>query len=135
MKIDEPKTPYVGNYDPQEDEEDATGMNTDQIMVDEPDKQRKSSVDDGQPGRQSSSSGFRKEDEIPGLELGDSAHAMQIDPGEKRVVMDEAMSDDVGQHGEEEETSQTREEREKHRRFEEMRKRHYEMREVKDMLG
>ena len=54
---------------------------------------------------------------------------------ERRVVVDaDEMDVDGARHGEEPE-NMSKEEREKHRRFEAMRKKHYEMKDVKGLLG
>ena len=132
MKIDEPKTPYTKRYDPAEDpseeEEDIPTLDADEIVVDELDRVG---------GRKMSRT---KDDEIPGLELGEPEDAVGDGSGgisrsgsvkgEKQVVVDP--SDEVG-HGEN--VGLSAEEREKHRKFEEMRKKHYEMKEVKGLLG
>ncbi|KAI7149666.1 hypothetical protein KC352_g28843, partial [Hortaea werneckii] len=56
--------------------------------------------------------------------------------GERRVTVGEQMDvDDHGHHGEEQGTSMSSEEKEKHKKFEEMRKKHYEMKNVKNLLG
>lgn len=133
MKIDEPKTPYAKRYDPGEDEDEMHTLDADDLVVDELDKVG------GAKAR-------TKEDEIPGLELGEPEEAIpdsmdDIDEvsnrttrsrsgsskGEKQVVVDEK--------GHEDNVGLSTEEREKHRKFEEMRKKHYEMKEVKGLLG
>ena len=133
MKIDEPKTPYAKKYDPSEDEEvESRMLDTDELVVDELDKVN-------------GSTSRTKEEEIPGLELGEPEEAvpdhMEDDGrlvrtpsqrGEKQVIVDPLMEDGLGGHGE---GFLSREESEKHRHFEEMRKRHYEMRDVKGLLG
>jgi protein phosphatase inhibitor 2 len=135
MKIDEPKTPYAKKYDPSEDEEpELRTLDMDEIVVDELDKVKGSS-----------SVSRTKEDEIPGLELGEPEEAVPdqhaddgrlvrsaSQRGEKQVVVDPLPDDGLGGHGE---GYLSREESEKHRKFEEMRKRHYEMRDVKGLLG
>lgn len=132
MKIDEPKTPYAKRYDPGEDEDEMRTLDADDLVVDELDKVG------GAKAR-------TKEDEIPGLELGEPEEAIpdsmdDIDEvsnritrsrsgsskGEKQVVVDEK--------GHEDNVGLSTEEREKHRKFEEMRKKHYEMKEVKGLL-
>lgn len=150
MKITEPKTPYAKRYDPDEDDEDdvmISALPAGDLVVDELDKV--------------SSKGRTREDEIPGLELGEPEEALpeqttsaslsqdhhhhQHHRGgssgsgsgsgrhEKQVVVDPEAEKLTG-HGDE--TSPTTdEEREKHRKFEEMRKKHYEMKEVKGLLG
>ncbi|KAL1625727.1 putative glc8 protein [Diplodia seriata] len=119
MKITEPKTPYASHYDPAEDEEEIAALDANQIVVDELDKTK--------PKKKSS-----KEDDIPGLDLGEpeveNAGAHHSD-GEKRVVVDPDSMDETKR---EEEPPQ---EQEKHRQFEQARKKHYEMRNVKNLLG
>lgn len=130
MKIDEPKTPYAKRYDPAEDEEEMRTLDADDICVDELDKVT------------GHSSRFKmrnaREDEIPGLSLGEPEEAVPEteDPGqmqrsssqrsEKAVHVNDDHPDNVGLSAEE---------REKHRRFEEMRKKHYEMKNVANLLG
>jgi protein phosphatase inhibitor 2 len=130
MKIDEPKTPYAKRYDPAEDEEEMRTLDADDICVDELDKVT----------GHSSRSKMRnaREDEIPGLSLGEPEEAVPEteDPGqmqrsssqrsEKAVHVNDDHPDNVGLSAEE---------REKHRRFEEMRKKHYEMKNVANLLG
>jgi protein phosphatase inhibitor 2 len=123
MKIDEPKTPYVKQYNPLEDEEEVEMLDADQIKVDELDSKptRKPKIED-----------------IPDFDLGEpEMHARgeaQTPDSEKRVMVDEHTEGDDGYHGELLPNA-TEEEREKHRKFEEMRKKHYEMRNVKDLLS
>ncbi|KAI9838164.1 MAG: hypothetical protein M1837_002626 [Sclerophora amabilis] len=126
MKITEPKTPYAKRYDPNEDETEVPILDADDLVVDELDKVG------GTTSR-------TRDEEIPGLELGEPEN--KIPPGqssrsssEKQVVVDPEVDDGLGGHGEG--TSlESREEREKHKKFEEMRKKHYEMKEVKGLLG
>ncbi|RFU31527.1 hypothetical protein B7463_g4814, partial [Scytalidium lignicola] len=119
MKIDEPKTPFVKHYDPTEDDEEIRRLNKDEL-------------------EQAHSPRGSKEDEIPGLELGepeeeipevsydddDDEHARR--KAEKAVHVDSGYDEHVGMSAEE---------REKHRKFEEMRKKHYQMKEVAGLLG
>ena len=145
MRIDEPKTPYARRYDPSEDPDDDANdavaethqLDAQELMVDELDQAQ---VNAPQTARR----GVRESD-IPGLELGEPEEALpeQADTDgvhrsnsgrEKQVVVDPATEGEGG-HGEDEIGRLSREEREKHRRFEEMRKRHYEMKEVKGLLG
>lgn len=133
MKIDEPKTPYAKRYDPEEDDDEMRTLDADDLVVDELDKVG---------GARARS----KEDEIPGLELGDPEEAVPASTddcgegsnrvtrsgsgsskGEKQVVVDE--------QGHEDHVGLSMEEREKHKKFEEMRKKHYEMKDVKGLLG
>ncbi|EON63017.1 hypothetical protein W97_02243 [Coniosporium apollinis CBS 100218] len=124
MKITEPKTPYARQYDPTEDEEEMSALNADELMVDELDKAK--------PQKKPT-----REDEIPDIDIGEPELGQQrgehTPDSEKRVVVEEDMTDIGTHHGEEEDM--TAEEREKHRKFEEMRRKHYEMRNVKNLLG
>jgi len=121
MKIDEPKTPYAKQYDPAEDEEEVEMLNAEELKVDELDKpKRKPKIED-----------------IPEFDLGQpelQARHSQTPESEKRVMVEEGMDTDEGYHGELLPNA-TQEEREKHRKFEELRKKHYEMKNVKDLLG
>lgn len=119
MKITEPKTPYAGHYDPAEDEEEIAALDANQIVVDELDKTK--------PKKKPS-----KEDDIPGLDLGEpeveNASGHHSDT-EKRVIVDPDYVDESKREAE------PPQEQEKHRQFEEMRKKHYEMKNVKNLLG
>jgi protein phosphatase inhibitor 2 len=123
MKIDEPKTPYVKQYDPAEDEDEVEMLDAEQLKVDELDSKpkRKPKVED-----------------IPEFDLGEpelrARGESQTPESEKRVMVEEDADGDDGYHGELLPNA-TEEEREKHRKFEELRKKHYEMRNVKDLLG
>jgi protein phosphatase inhibitor 2 len=125
MKITEPKTPYAKQYDPSEDAEEMTKLDAENLQVDELDAKMASR---------------RKVDEIPGLDIGEpevetTLYADETVDGEKRVVVDRDRSEeDVGHHGEDI-ANMSEEEQAKHKKFEELRKRHYEMGNVKDMLG
>lgn len=124
MKITEPKTPYAPTYDPAEDEDEIEAIDPKQLVVDELDKSK---------GKKAP-----RESDIPDLDIGEPEAdlAQEGTPdSEKRVLMDEHMADgDEGTHGEDY-ANMTHEEREKHRKFEEMRRKHYEMRNVKNLLG
>jgi protein phosphatase inhibitor 2 len=122
MKIDEPKTPYAKQYDPTEDEEEVEMLNAQDLKVDELDNKprRKPKIED-----------------IPEFDLGQpelQARESQTPESEKRVLVEEGMDADAGYHGELPPNA-TQEEREKHRKFEELRKKHYEMKNVKGLLG
>lgn len=127
MKIDEPKTPYAKRYEPEEDEDEMGMLDAEELMVDELDKVRGG-------GRSRT-----REAEIPGLVLGepeiptddmtDTMDTGRISrspsvKGEKQVVVDPRAA--VG--GEHDGVV-------RHKEFEEMRKKHYEMKEVKGLLG
>ena len=66
MKIDEPKTPFVHNYNPAEDDDDPT-IDAQDILVDELDKKHS-------PERTHHRAA--KEDDIPGLSLGEPEEAV-----------------------------------------------------------
>lgn len=124
MKIDEPKTPYVKQYDPAEDEEEISALDASDLVVDELDRAQ---------GRRSSNAGVKES--IPSLDLGEPEETLdrvQSD-GEKRVIVEPG--DEPNGHGEEEDESMSVEEREKHREFEQRRKKHYDMHNVKTILG
>ncbi|KAL8932328.1 MAG: hypothetical protein Q9216_006883 [Gyalolechia sp. 2 TL-2023] len=136
MKIDEPKTPYAKRYEPSEAEEEEMRMlDAEELKVDELDKVKAEMNKDHS----------MKEGDIPGLELGEPEEPFAMDgggsgdnlsrtgsvKGEKQVVVDPS---DGGHHGEEN-VGLSAEEKEKHRRFEQRRKQHYEMKDVKDLLG
>ena len=137
MKIDEPKTPYAKRYNPEEDDEEMRTLDAQELMVDELDKARE--------GR---SAQRRKEAEIPDLDIGEPEEDVSIlggsdqseriersgsggglsrsgsVKGEKQVVVDDEAPDGKGHDG-----------TIRHKDFEEMRKKHYEMKNVKEMLA
>ncbi|CZR56514.1 related to Glc8 protein [Phialocephala subalpina] len=121
MKIDEPKTPYAKHYDPTEDEDEMRMLDTDEIVVDELDKARQ--------GRSPKSS-RAKEEEIPGLSLGEPEEAVP-----EHELDEHARKEKAVHVAGEEHVGLSQEEREKHKKFEEMRKKHYEMKNVASMLG
>ncbi|CAG8956373.1 hypothetical protein HYFRA_00003755 [Hymenoscyphus fraxineus] len=121
MKIDEPKTPYAKHYDPAEDEEELRTLDAQEILVDELDQRR------------SPRSSRSREEEIPGLSLGEPEEAVPEDtedPEERRRRKEKAVHVAAQEH-----TGLSAEELEKHRKFEEMRKKHYEMKNVANLLG
>ncbi|PKS05295.1 hypothetical protein jhhlp_008667 [Lomentospora prolificans] len=133
MKITEPKTPFAKSYDPLEDPSD-----DDEIMGEglgesiTGDNYFKTSSSDRRPGR---------EGNIPNLDLGEPEEAVppsELSPskegGDHRHVA--VHVDDAGGAGNDDEmVGMSAEEREKHRRFEELRKKHYEMRNAVQLLG
>jgi len=119
MKIDEPKTPYAKQYDPAEDEDEIEMIDAQDMMVDELDQRR------GSTGGNRS-----KEEDIPGLSLGEPEEAIP----EQSVSDVERKKRTVHVNGEEH-VGLSAEEQEKHRKFEEMRKKHYEMKNVANVLG
>lgn len=142
MKINEPKTPYAKHYDPTEDPSDDDEAAPDERVVTDMDVDELDRIDGVDPAQKCSG---RKglptaaEDEIPGLSLGEPEEAIpegefpQRAPRPRAVHVDSIESG----HGDEgdEMVGMTAEEREKHRRFEEMRKKHYEMKNVAKFLG
>jgi protein phosphatase inhibitor 2 len=130
MKIDEPKTPYVKHYDPDvEDDDDLELDAAEPIDRDDIDMDRV----DGVPRRKGG------EDEIPGLSLGEPEEEVPAgefgDNAQQRPRAVHVDSDEGSGYHEAELAGLSPEEREKHRRFEELRKKHYEMRNVAALLG
>ncbi|KAL2019140.1 hypothetical protein VTK56DRAFT_10012 [Thermocarpiscus australiensis] len=146
MKINEPKTPYAKHYDPAEDpsdDEDAHDLpepidprGVDMDRVDGvPDRQRHHHQQQHQRRRRPGA-----DDEIPRLSLGDPEEEVPEHDFPPRATRPRAVhvdSDGSGHDadGEEYLVGLSAEEREKHRRFEEMRKKHYEMKNVAALLG
>ncbi|KAL4913101.1 hypothetical protein BDW62DRAFT_193218 [Aspergillus aurantiobrunneus] len=151
MKIDEPKTPYAPQYDPAEDEEEMrlaedSLINAQGVVVDELDKDKK--------GSSSSSTSSQKklsEDDIPELELGEPEeefrHGTHLGSGDRimrgRSLSNESHRSDkhvvVGANDAGESNGDKlltpEEAEEKHRQFENQRKKHYEMRNIKEILA
>jgi protein phosphatase inhibitor 2 len=149
MKIDEPKTPYAPHYDPSADEDDIDMLDPEErvldaqgLVVDELDQNKA-----GHARQQRV-----REDDIPGLKLGEpegSILPVRSSDGD-RIVRERSMSNNsnksekhvvVGTDGDADDTVgdpellTSEEAKKKHQAFEERRKRHYEMRDVKDLLG
>lgn len=132
MKIDEPKTPYAKHYDPAEDpsdeDEDMDGDGGDVVMSDGPNHGRKAAR-------------APAEEDIPGLSLGEPEEAVswpveRTPSAEKRAHVDNQSVDD-GRHDMDapDMAGWSEEEKAKHRKFEEARKKHYEMKNVAQLLG
>lgn len=139
MKITEPKTPYAKRYDPLEDEAEFRTLDVEDLLVDELDaaKARAGEESSSSAGKRAMKEYAMREEDIPGLELGEPEEAVPLKSKESHspkqvVVQDDYMSD---HHGEAGDGLETPEEEEKHRKFAEMRKRHYEMKEVANLLG
>ncbi|KAK0774716.1 hypothetical protein LTR59_006955 [Friedmanniomyces endolithicus] len=123
MKIDEPKTP----------DEHAQPLAVDELEMDKSRLKSKKGVSATQ-------------NDIPDIDIGQPEMEMQAQPApsllrresdglDRKVSLGgDPMDLDGYHHGEHEETL-TGEELEKHRKFEEMRKKHYEMKNIKDLLG
>ncbi|GAM36197.1 hypothetical protein TCE0_018f05100 [Talaromyces pinophilus] len=153
MKIDEPKTPWAPSYDPTQDErhdmeieaEDRT-LDAHDLVVDE--------LDQVNSARHKKATGPVQDNEIPDFELGEpeeDIHAQQnlAAAGGKRIIRERSLSqnsnrsdkhvdvvvDDEEGSGHGEGLMTTEEAKEKHRQFEEHRKKHYEMRNIKDILA
>lgn len=125
MKIDEPKTPYAKHYDPTEDEAEVHAIDADEIMVDELE------MDKARMGRSPGKSAKAREEEIPGLSLGEPEEAVPDTEFDEHGKKREGRVHVDG----EEHVGLSAEEREKHRKFEELRKKHYEMKNVASLLG
>ncbi|KAJ5620882.1 hypothetical protein N7510_004866 [Penicillium lagena] len=147
MKIDEPKTPYAPHYDPTEDEEELrlaeareSLIDAQDVVVDELDKTTK-----GGNHKKGVS-----EDDIPDLELGEAEESTSGDLEGPRIYRDRSLSTEshkgekhvvVGAESNGGEAPggdhllNTEEAREKHRQFENQRKRHYEMKNIKELLA
>ncbi|KAK3948025.1 hypothetical protein QBC32DRAFT_68970 [Pseudoneurospora amorphoporcata] len=148
MKIDEPKTPYAKHYDPAEDpsdddEEVPEAIDHNKIDMDRVDglspipkhnKRRHGNMDDEIPGL----SLGEPEEAVPdgGFPFGQGATARSEDGGSpKRPRAVHVNSNGSGHDPDDELAAMNAEEREKHRKFEEMRKKHYEMKSVASLLG
>ena len=141
MKITEPKTPYQYGDAMEEDEEEDVAIDPRFVNVDEVDMAKSSKS----PNKKSRGS------DIPGLELGEpedeyvsgtgteedrivggSSSLSRESSKEKHVSVSEGSGIDDFK---EQVGMPAKEEAEKHRHFEEQRKKHYEMREIKGLLG
>ncbi|KAM3510336.1 hypothetical protein MY11210_005954 [Beauveria gryllotalpidicola] len=146
MKIDEPKTPYVKHYDPAEDPSD------DEYQGDTAGTQGAQASLENTHGV-SEAPRARAEDDIPGLSLGEpeeeipEAQGFEAGPygygndydaatyavspkahSEKSVHLDEDTAEDALEDASPEDV-------EKHHKFEELRKKHYDMHNVASLLG
>ena len=144
MKITEPKTPYAKHYDPAEDASDLEdGGADDHHPHSEPEAARPiypNNIDmdrvDGVPSPHSGATRRKRagDEEIPGLSLGEPEEAIPESEFAKRPRAVHVDSNGSG-HDDEQLIGLSPEERAKHQRFEAMRKRHYEMRDVAALLG
>ncbi|OLN89052.1 Protein phosphatase inhibitor 2 [Colletotrichum chlorophyti] len=122
MKITEPKTPYAKHYDPAEDPSDDEEMQDSDIER----KPRTARV------------GPSVEDDIPVMSLGEPEEAVPESESSKEKALKAVHVDETASsHGGDDDdlAGLSPEEREKHRRFEQLRKKHYEMKDVAHLLG
>jgi protein phosphatase inhibitor 2 len=127
MKIDEPKTPYAKKYDPAEDEDEMRTLDAQDLVVDELDK-----------AREQKKESRAKEADIPGLDIGEPEEAVperQASLGLERSNSGKEKSVEIDPNAEDPYAGMSKEEAEKHRKFEERRKAHYEMKDIKGLLG
>ena len=142
MKINEPKTPYAKRYEPEEDEEEMRTLDAQDLKVDELDQVREGrrsreaeipGLDIGEPEEEVSLTGGVEDDRIDRSRSanasadrsGSSSHGRSGSvKGEKSVVVDDEAPDGKGHDG-----------NIRHKDFEEMRKKHYEMKDIKGLLG
>lgn len=130
MKITEPKTPYAKHYDPTEDPSDdddinAPGEGSGGINI----RKRKEGSHHGKG---------QNEDDIPGLSLGEPEEAVPDVPADEVELKRQHRGSGSAVHidgAAQDEAGLSPEELEKHRRFEEMRKKHYKMTSVVHTLG
>ncbi|KIX09855.1 uncharacterized protein Z518_00936 [Rhinocladiella mackenziei CBS 650.93] len=138
MKITEPKTPYQYGDAMEEDDEDDVAIDPRFVNVDEVDLAK------SKPHKR------HRESEIPGLELGEPEDELATGAHfeDDRIVQGTSLSRESSKEkhvsvsdgseadGFREQVGMpTREEQEKHRQFEERRKKHYEMKDIKGLLG
>ncbi|RKF57842.1 putative glc8 protein [Golovinomyces cichoracearum] len=139
MKIDEPKTPYAKQYDPAEDEEEILALDKEENPI--LDKEEAQSPDDINIMTKNLDTiheqinvdceSKTREEEIPGLFLGEPEEAIP----ERDVVEFKTKKDKAVHVTGEENIGWSKREQEIHRKFEEMRKKHYEMKNVANLLG
>ncbi|KAK5058818.1 hypothetical protein LTR84_011082 [Exophiala bonariae] len=137
MKITEPKTPFQYG-DAMEDVEEDVAIDPRYVNVDEVDLAK------NKPEKRS------RESDIPGLELGEPEEDLSSGTGVEndRIVRSTSLSRESskekhvsvsegsdGTAPDEQVGMPTNEDQEKHREFEEHRKKHYEMRDIKSLLG
>ncbi|KAG8163193.1 hypothetical protein KVR01_006490 [Diaporthe batatas] len=136
MKITEPKTPYAKHYDPAEDPSDDDDINAAPGGAGAINSRKR------KEGSHHASGRAQNEDDIPGLSLGEPEEAVPDVPADEvelkrqqhRSGSGSAVHID-GATGAQDEVGLSPEEAEKHRRFEEMRKKHYKMTSVVHTLG
>ncbi|KUI71685.1 hypothetical protein VM1G_07407 [Cytospora mali] len=131
MKITEPKTPYAKHYDPAEDPSD-----------DEDVEMSEQGGNGGIGAKVRRHHRGQNEEDIPVMSLGEPEEEVPVIPADevemKRKQRGSGSAvhiDGDGHDVDEEHLGLSPEEREKHRRFEEMRKQHYKMTSVVHNLG
>jgi protein phosphatase inhibitor 2 len=132
MKITEPKTPYAKHYDPTEDPSDDDDIDAPGDGVSGLNSRKR------KEGSHHSGKG-QNEDDIPGLSLGEPEEAVPDVPADevemKRQHRGSGSAVHIDGDTAQDEVGLSPEEAEKHRRFEEMRKKHYKMTSVVHSLG
>jgi protein phosphatase inhibitor 2 len=139
MKITEPKTPYqYGGGAMEDDEEEDVAIDPRYVNVDEMDMQKNKSMRKA------------RESDIPGLDIGEPEEESFPNTGQENARITHAGSGSLSRDGSKEKHVHvggadeglneqvgmpTREEQEKHRHFEDQRRKHYEMSNVKNLLG
>ncbi|KAK4239531.1 ribosomal L27 protein-domain-containing protein [Achaetomium macrosporum] len=138
MKINEPKTPYAKHYDPAEDPSDDDEDMAAPIDPNKTDLDKIDGVKQRSTHRRPGGAGTAH-DEIPSLSLGEPEEEVPehdfVPSSRPRAVHVDSNDSSHDTDGEEYMVGLSAEEREKHRRFEEMRKKHYEMKDVAALLG
>lgn len=132
MKITEPKTPYAKHYDPTEDPSDDDDINAPGDGTSGLNSRKR------KEGNHNSGKG-QNEDDIPGLSLGEPEEAVPDVPADEVELKRQHRGSGSAVHIDgataQDEVGLSPEEAEKHRRFEEMRKKHYKMTSVVHTLG
>ncbi|KAL7275790.1 hypothetical protein RUND412_001269 [Rhizina undulata] len=143
MKITEPKTPYAKRYDPMEDEAelqtlDVGELDAGELIVDELDMIQAEEAGGSKKLRRKDHA--MRDEDIPGLELGEPEEAVpellrRESHSPKQVVVQDDPKESEHHHDADAAELDTPEEAAKHRKFQEMRRRHYEMKNVANLLG
>lgn len=152
MKIDEPKTPWAASYDPTQDEPEDMDLQAENPTLDAHDL-KVDELDQVKGAQQKKAPGALRDNEIPDFELGEPEEDLNtrqsLAAGGSRITRERSLSqnsnrsdkhvdvvvDDEEGSGHGEGLMTTEEAMEKHRQFEEHRKKHYEMRNIKDILA
>ncbi|KAK4185873.1 ribosomal L27 protein-domain-containing protein [Podospora australis] len=142
MKINEPKTPYAKHYDPTEDPSDEDEDMAEPINPNSVDLDRVDGLTTAHAHSHKRKPGSSAEDEIPGLSLGEPEeevpeHEFAESSASKRprAVHVDSTDSTHDTDGDAYLVGLSAEEREKHEKFEAMRKKHYEMKNVAALLG